>query len=203
MKTSRTLTRLVPALALALAALASTATAAVAAAPKMADETVYDALTYSAWGRLNQLSGATCTGLGPAGKVLLGATHGSFRCDVQVGEAPAGTVSVKVLGPESLQVTSVKGAGLRGDRGIGKVPSGTPVMKSFEAVIALQESAWAKSRKIGHVLCYGVGPYRESSTSASFAAWQCATFDGQDKRGVQVLVVASGKTVKVVRTVAP
>ena len=65
------------------------ATAAVAAAPlKMADEASYDVLTYSAWGRQNNLSGAECTGIGPAGHVLLGATHGSFRCQVQVGGCP-------------------------------------------------------------------------------------------------------------------
>lgn len=188
-----------------VAAVAATAVATAATpAPKMADEDSYDALTYSAWGRRNHLSGATCTGLGPAGKVLLGPTHGSFRCEVQVGEVPAGTVVAKVLGPESLHVTSVSGGKLGRDQGIGAVPSGSPTMKSFEAVMALQDGAWARSRKVTRVLCHGVGAYRPSSTSASFYAFDCATFDSRGTRGAQVLVTAAGASaVKVVRTLAP
>ncbi|HZT45306.1 MAG TPA: hypothetical protein VFA24_03920 [Gaiellaceae bacterium] len=169
----------------------------------MADETSYDALTYSTWGRQNNLSGAHCTGTGPAGHVLLGATHGSFRCQVEVGEAPAGVVVAKVLGPESLRVTSVSGGALKPDRGIGTVPKGTPTMQNFDAVIALQKAAWAKAHHVARVLCYGVGSYRPTSTSSYFFAFSCATFDGTGARGAQVLVTAAGKSaVRVVRTLA-
>jgi hypothetical protein len=168
----------------------------------MADETSYDALTYSAWGRQNSLSGAECKGLGPAGNVLLGATHGSFRCTAQVGEVPAGTVVARVLGPESLRVTSVSGGKLKPDAGIGGVPRGTPTLKNFDAVDALQKSAWAKAHKVARVLCYGVGSYRPTSTTAYFFAFSCATFDGRGVRGPQVLVAAAGKSVRVVRTLA-
>lgn len=190
--------------ALVLAAIALvSATVAWAAAPaRMADETSYDVLTYSAWGRQNSLSGAECTGLGPAGHVFLGPTHGSFRCTAQVGEVPSGTVVARALGPESLRVTSVSGGKLKPDAGIGAVPGGAPTMQSFEAVIALQKASWAKAHRVARVLCYGAGTYRATSTSAYFHAFSCATFDGQGTRGVQVLVVATGKTVRVVRTLA-
>lgn len=189
-----------------LAALVTATTAGAGPAPKMEDEKVYDVLTYSAWGRKNDLSGASCTGLGPAGKAFLGPTHGSFRCEVQVGEAPAGTVTVKVLGPESVRVTSISKGSFGRDGGIGAIPGGTPATKSFEAVIGLQRSAWAKARKVARVLCYGVGASRESSTSASFYAFQCATFSdvpAVGTRGPQVLVTAVGEKVNVVRVLAP
>lgn len=189
-----------------LAALAAASPLGAATAPKMPDEKVYDALTYSTWGRVNKLSGATCTGLGPAGKAFLGPTHGSFRCDVQVGEVPVGTVMLKVLGPESVRVTKVVKGSFGPDPGIGAIPSGTPATLSFEAVIGLQKTAWAKARKVARVLCYGVGAYKDSSTSASFFAFQCATFSdlpAVNTRGPQVLVTAVGEKVKIVRVLAP
>jgi hypothetical protein len=194
--------RVVPALALAAVSLVPATLAAAAAPPRMPDESSYDVLTYSAWGRQNSLSGAECTGLGPAGHAFLGATHGSFRCTAQVGEVPAGTVVARVLGPESLRVTSASGGKLGPDRGIGVVPGGTPTMQSFEAVTALQKSSWAKARRVARVLCYGTGSYRATSTSAYFHAFSCATFDSQGTRGAQVLVTAAGKTVRIVRTLA-
>jgi hypothetical protein len=195
--------RLAAFLALASASLVSATAAGAAPPPRMADETSYDALTYSAWGRQNNVSGAQCTGTGPAGHVLLGATHGSFRCQVQVGEAPAGVVVARVVGPESLRVTSVSGGKLKPDAGIGSVPGGAPVMQNFDAVNALQKSAWAKAHHVARALCFGVGPYRPSSTTSYFFAFSCATFDSHDTRGAQVLVTAAGKGgVRVVRTLA-
>ena len=193
--------------ALALTAVSAT-TAAAAAAPWMYDESSYDVLTYSAWGRQNEISGAQCTGLGKTGKGFEGTTHASFRCDVQVGETPAGVVVAKVLGPESLRVVSVKslkGAKLKPDRRIGAVPAGAPIQQAIDAVIALQKSPWAKTRKISRVLCYGLGPYRDSGTGQQyFFAFSCATFDQRDQRGAQVLVTAAGKrAVRVVRTLSP
>jgi hypothetical protein len=187
---------------LATISLASAAVAGAAGAPKMADETSYDAITYSAWGRQNNLSGAECTGLGAAGHVFLGPTHSSFRCQVQVGEAPAGVVVAKVLGPESLRVTSIVSGKLTPDRGIGAVPSGTPAIQSFDAVTALQKGAWARAHHVARVLCYGVGSYRETSTSSYFFAFSCATFDARGTRGAQVLVTASGKTLRLIWTLA-
>ena len=139
---------------------------------------------------------------GPAGHVLLGATHGSFRCQVQVGGAPAGVVVARVTGPEFLRVTSVSGGKLKPDAGIGSVPKGAPTLKNFDAVTALQKSAWARARHVARVLCFGVGSYRPTSTTAYFFAFSCATFDGQGTRGPQVLVTAAGKSVRVVRTLA-
>jgi hypothetical protein len=194
--------RLASALALGAISLVSATVGWAAAPPRMADESSYDVLTYSAWGRQNGLSGAECTGLGPAGHVFLGATHGSFRCTAQVGEVPAGTVVARVLGPESLRVTSVSGGKLKPDAGIGAVPGGAPSMQSFEAVTALQKSSWAKAHHVARVLCYGTGSYRATSTSAYFHAFSCATFDSRGTRGAQVLVTAAGKTVRVVRTLA-
>ena len=194
--------RLLSAVVLGAIALVSATVAWAASPPRMADETSYDALTYSAWGRQNSLSGAECKGLGPACHVLLGATHGSFRCTAQVGEVPAGTVVARVLGPESLRVTSVSGGKLKPDAGIGAVPGGAPTMQSFEAVTALQKASWAKARRVARVLCYGTGSYRATSTSAYLHAFSCATFDSQGTRGAQVLVTAAGKTVRVVRTLA-
>lgn len=189
-----------------LAALAAATSVGAATAPRIADEKVYDALTYSAWGRVNKLSGATCTGLGPAGKVFLGPTHGSFRCDVAVGEVPAGTVMLTALGPESVRVTKVVKGPFGSDPGIGAIPRGAPATMSFEAVTGLQKSAWAKARKVTRVLCHGVGAYKDSSTSASFFAFQCATFSdvpAVNTRGPQVLVTAVGEKVKIVRVLAP
>src|SRR5262249_15780061 len=155
------------------------------------------------WGRQNNLSGAQCTGLGPAGHVLLGATHGSFRCQVQVGGVPAGTVVARVLGPESLRVTSGSGGKVRPDSGIGRVPTGTPTLKNFDAVIALQKSSWARAHHVARVLCYGAGSYRPTSTTSYFYAFSCATFDSRGTRGQQVLVTAAGKNaVRVVRILA-
>ena len=190
------------ALFLASISLATAAVAGAAGAPKMADETSYDALTYSAWGRQNALTGAECTGLGAAGHVFLGPTHSSFRCQVQVGGVQAGVVVAKVLGPESLRVTSIVSGKLTPDRGIGAVPSGAPTIQNFDAVTALQKSAWAKAHHVARVLCYGVGSYRETSTSSYFFAFSCATFDARGTRGAQVLVTAAGKTVRLVRTLA-
>src|SRR6476661_3422131 len=153
----------------------------------MADDTSYDVLTYSAWGRQNNVSGAECTGTGPAGHALLGATHGSFRCQVQVGGVPAGTVVARVTGPEYLRVTSVAGGKLKPDAGIGSVPRGKPTLKNFDAVDALQKSAWARAHKVARVLCYGVGSYRPTSTTAYFFAFSCATFGSGGMRGAQVL----------------
>ena len=186
-----------------LAVCAAVAAASAAPPPWMYDEKSYDVLTYSAWGRQNQISGAKCTGIGKAGKGpgVLGATHSSFRCDVQVGEAPAGVVVVKALGPESLRVVSA--GKFKPDRGIGPVPKGTPTLQDFDAVDALQKSSWAKAHKIARVLCFGVGSYQEKYGSQYYHAFSCATFadDAQTMRGAQVLVTAAGKdTVRVVRT---
>jgi hypothetical protein len=195
--------RVVPALALAAVLLVPATLAAAAAPPKMPDESSYDVLTYSAWGRQNQLSGAECKGLGPAGHAFLGATHGSFRCEVQVGEVPAGVAVAKVVGPESLRVVSVSGGKLGPDRGIGAVPKGAPTFQNFDAVTALQKGAWGKAHHVARALCYGVGAYRATSTSAYFYAFSCATFDSRGMRGLQVLVTAAGKNgVRVVRTLA-
>jgi hypothetical protein len=183
--------------------LVSITAAAAAPPPKMADDTSYDVLTYSAWGRQNNVSGAECTGIGPAGHALLGATHGSFRCQVQVGGTPVGTVVARVTGPELLQITSVSGSKLKRDAGIGRVPSGAPTFKNFDAVTALQKSAWAKAHHVTRTLCYGVGTYRPTSTTAYFFAFSCATFDSSGARGSQVLVTVAGKSaVRVVRTLA-
>jgi len=187
---------------LIIASLVAAAAAAAAPPPKMADDTSYDVLTYSAWGRQNNVSGAECTGTGPAGHALLGATHGSFRCQVQVGGTPVGTVVARVAGPEYLRVTSVSGGKLKRDAGIGSVPSGAPTIKNFDAVTALQKSAWARAHHVARALCYGVGSYRPTSTTAYFYAFSCATFDGTGARGAQVLVTAGGRTVRVVRTLA-
>jgi len=172
----------------------------------MYDESSYDVLTYSAWGRQNAVSGAQCTGLGAGrkGKGLLGMTHMSFRCQVQVGGAPAGVVVAKVTGPESLRVVSVASGKLKGDRGIAAAPKGTPVLAAFEAVIALQDGSWGKTHKISRALCYGVGPYRDRGVASPlFFAFSCATFDGREARAAQVLVTATGKkAVRVVRTLA-
>ncbi len=195
--------RLASVLALASISLVSATIAGAASPPRMPDESSYDALTYSAWGRQNNLSGAQCTGLGPAGRAFLGATHSFFRCQVQVGEVPAGVVIARVLGPEFLHVTSVSGGGLKPDPGIGSVPSGTPTFKNFDAVIALQKGSWGKAHHVARALCYGVGSYRATSTSAFFFAFSCATFDSSGMRGSQVLVTAAGKSaVRVVRTLA-
>jgi hypothetical protein len=179
------------------------ATAAAPPAAWMYDEKSYDALTYSAWGRLNAISAAQCTGLGKAGKRFEGATHSSFRCDVQVGGVPAGSVVANALGPESLRVVTIKGGKLKPDRGIGAVPKGPPAEQDIDAVIALQKSPWAKARKISRVLCFGLGPYRDDGISQYFFAFSCATFDNNDRRSVQVLVTAVGKrSVRVVRVLA-
>ena len=50
--------RLLSALVLGAIALVSATVAWAASPPRMADETSYDALTYTAWGRQNNLSGA-------------------------------------------------------------------------------------------------------------------------------------------------
>jgi hypothetical protein len=194
--------RLVAALAVATASLVAATSAGAAPPPKMADDTSYDVLTYSAWGRQNNVSGAECTGTGPAGHALLGATHGSFRCQVQVGGTPVGTVVARVAGPEYLRVTSVSGGKLKRDAGIGSVPSGAPTIKNFDAVTALQKSAWARAHHVARALCYGVGSYRATSTTAYFHAFSCASFDGTGARGAQVLVTAAGRTVRIVRTLA-
>jgi hypothetical protein len=182
-------------------ALATAAGALAASSPWMYDEQSYDVLTYSAWGRANQVSGAQCTGTGAAGKKFKGTTHGAFRCDVQVGGVPVGKVTFKALGPESFRLVSVTGGKLKRDRGIGTVPGGTPILQDFDAVIALQKNAWAKTHKVARVLCYGVGGYRSTGTSELYYAFSCATFDAKDARGAQVLVTAAGKNaVRVVRT---
>lgn len=198
--------RLVAAAALLVAVSSLLATSAFAAAPAtMADETSYDVLTYSAWGRQNGVTGAQCTGQGRAGKTFLGATHALFRCDVFVNGVQGGTVVAKVLGPESLRVVSVASGKLAPDRGIGAVPKGAPTLQNFDALTALQTGAWGKAHRIGRALCYGVGPYRSTSvtSTAFFFAFSCATFDRRDARGPQLLVVATGKrSVRVVRTLA-
>lgn len=189
-------------LALIITSLVAAAAASAAPPPKMADDASYDVLTYSAWGRQNNISGAECTGVGPAGSALLGPTHGSFRCQVLVGGTPVGKVVARVDGPESLRVTVSSGK-LKRDAGLGKVPRGNPTFKNFDAVTALQKSAWAKAHHVARVLCYGVGSYRPTSTTAYFFAFSCATFDKSDNRGAQVLVTVAGKSsVRVVRTLA-
>jgi hypothetical protein len=188
-----------------VAALAGVAVASAAPPPWMPDEGSYDVLTYSAWGRQNGLTGAECTGIGKAGKRpgILGATHGSFRCETQVGGAPSAVVVAKVLGPQWLRVVSITGGKLKPDRGIGPVPKGPPTLQNFDAVDALQKSTWAKAHKVAHVLCYGVGSYQDKTGSLYYYAFSCATFadDAQTMRGAQVLVTAAGKNaVRVVRT---
>ncbi len=194
----------------ALAALTLVAAVAVAAAsaappPWMSDESSYDVLTYSAWGRQNGLTGAECTGIGTAGKRpgILGATHGSFRCQTQVGGVPSAVVVAKALGPQWLRVVSVTGGKLKPDRGIGPVPKGPPTLQNFDALSALQDGPWARAHKVRRALCYGVGSYQDRTGSLYYYAFSCATFhdDAQTMRGPQVLVTAAGKdTVRVVRT---
>jgi hypothetical protein len=191
--------------ALAFASAAVALPAAAASPPWMSDESSYDVLTYSAWGRQNGLTGAECTGIGKAGKRpgILGATHGSFRCQTQVGGAPSAVVVAKVLGPQWLRVGSIRGGKLKPDRGIGPVPKGPPTLQNFDALSALQNGAWGRARKISRALCYGVGSYQDRTGSLYYYAFSCATFDARDMRGAQVLVTAAGKNaVRVVRTLA-
>ena len=191
------------ALALAAASAVAPAPAAAGSAPGMSDFESDDFLVMSAWGRQNNVSRATCTGLGRAGNGPAGPTHSSFRCDVRVGAAPAGVVVAKVLGPQSLRVVSVSGGKLKPDRGIGPVPKGRPVMESPDANVGLSRTSWAKANRVSQFICSGVGPYRATGFSQFFYAFSCATFDSSEKRGPQVLVKASGKrSVRVVRVLA-
>src|SRR5581483_2770801 len=199
--TNRTTTRPRARLRFALAALtlaaAVAAVAAASAAPPawMPDESSYDVLTYSAWGRQNGLTGAECTGIGKAGKRpgILSATHGSFRCQTQVGGVPGAVVVAKALGPQWLRVVSITGGKLKPDRGIGAVPKGAPTLQNFDALSALQDGPWGKAHKISRALCYGVGSYQDRTGSLYYYAFSCATFDSQEHRGAQVLVTAAGK----------
>lgn len=192
-------------LILVLAALSVVAAASAGPPPWMSDESSYDVLTYSAWGRENGLTGAECTGIGTAGKRpgILGATHDSFRCQTQVGGVPSGVVVVKALGPQWLRVASITGGKLKRDRGIGPVPKGPPALQNFDALSALKDGAWGKAHKISRTLCYGVGSYQDRTGSLYYYAFSCATFDSHERRGAQVLVTAAGKnTVRVVRILA-
>lgn len=183
------------------AALVVVAAASAAPPPWMYDASSYDVLTYSAWGLQNQISSAECTGTGAAGNHFLGTSHNSFRCDVAVGGSSAGVVTFKALGPESLRVVSISKGTFKPDRGIGAVPTGKAILHDFDAVTALQKSAWAKTHKVTRVLCYGLEPHRATSTSEYYYAFSCATFDARDTRHAQVLVTAAGKNaVRVVRT---
>ncbi|HST24786.1 MAG TPA: hypothetical protein VLJ76_02240 [Gaiellaceae bacterium] len=188
-----------------LAALSVVAAASAGPPPWMSDESSYDVLTYSAWGRQNGLTGAECTGIGAARSRpgILGATHGSFRCQTQVGGMPSGVVVVKALGPQWLRIANITGGKLKRDRGIGPVPKGPPTLQNFDALSALQHGSWGKAHKISRALCYGVGSYQDRTGSLYYYAFSCATFDNHDRRGAQVLVTAAGKNaVRVVRTLA-
>jgi hypothetical protein len=188
-----------------LAALSFAAAASAGPPPWMSDESSYDVLTYSAWGRQNGLTGAECTGIGVARSRpgILGATHGSFRCQTQVGGVPSGVVVVKALGPQWLRVAGITGGKLKRDRGIGPVPKGPPTLQNFDALSALQNGPWGKAHKISRALCFGVGSYRDRTGSLYYYAFSCATFDAHDRRAAQVLVTAAGKNaVRVVRTLA-
>ncbi len=201
--TTRRRTRFALAALTFVAAVAAVAVASAAPPPWMSDESSYDVLTYSAWGRQNALTGAECTGIGKAGTRpgVLGATHASFRCQTQVGGAPSGVVVAKVLGPQWLRVVSIKGGKLKPDRGIGPVPKGLPTLQNFDALSAFQDGPWGKAHKISRALCYGVGSYQDRTGSLYYHAFSCATFDGQERRAAQVLVTAAGKdAVRVVRT---
>ena len=186
-----------------VAAVAAVAVASAAPPPWMSDESSYDVLTYSAWGRQNGLTGAECTGIGKAGKRpgILGATHGSFRCQTQVGGAPSAVVVAKVLGPQWLRVVSITGGKLKPDRGIGPVPKGPPTLQNFDALDALQEGPGAKRTRSVAPCATGsartrTGPAR-STTTPSAARRSIA----RSMRGAQVLVTAAGKNaVRVVRT---
>jgi hypothetical protein len=132
---------------------------------------------------------------------VLAATHGSFRCQTQVGGSPSGVVVAKVLGPQWLRVVSITGGKLKPDRGIGPVPKGPPTLQNFDALTALQDGPWGKAHKISRALCYGVGSYQDRTGSQYYYAFSCATFGAGDVRGAQVLVTAAGKNaVRVVRT---
>ena len=191
------------AVALAAVSLVGGTSAAGAPAPWMYHKESPRFLTYSAWGRRNNVTNATCTGRGRAGKRRKGPTYSSFRCRVRVREVPAGVVVAKVLGPESLRVVRISGGKLKPDRGIGPVPRGRPVMTSQDASLATYYSSWATTNRLD-VACHGVGLYRELGLSLYFFAFDCATFDRRTRRGPQVLVTASGKSsVRVVRVLAP
>jgi hypothetical protein len=180
------------------------ARAASAAVPGVRDTQAANILAYSAWGRENNVTRANCAGVGTAR--LQGALrqHDTFRCHVIANGKP-GIVDAKALGPEWLRVTSIVEGKLMGDRGIGAVPHGTPLLESFWAGGDLQDSAWAKTHAIATVFCFGVGMYREIGQSGyEFHADSCATLDAHGHRGAQVLVVLTGPDqVKIVRTLAP
>ena len=173
---------------------------ALTVAPGVRDTQAANILVYSTWGRENDVTRADCGGTGAAR--LQGALrqHDAFRCTVVANGKP-GIVDVKALGPEWLRVTSIVEGGLTGDRGIGAVPHGAPVLESFWAGGDLQDSAWAKTHGVATVFCFGVGPYRAIGQGGyEFYADSCATLGPHGRRGPQLLVVAAGPdTVKILR----
>jgi hypothetical protein len=184
-----------------LALLMAATTAAPAAPPVwVPDSSASLFVGYSLWAYENNASKVTCRGIGTGRHVAGGTDHISFRCAVEVGGKPAGVVTAKAVGPESLKVTVVQGT-FKPDRGVGPLPKGKPILDSTTANTRLEGSSWAKSKHIVQAFCSGVGQYRQTEKADLFYAFSCATIDMFGSRSVQALVAATGpRSVRVVKT---
>jgi hypothetical protein len=161
-------------------------------------------LNVSPWAKVNAVE-ASCVGTGPSRRdVIKRKLYASFRCTVKAadGGAPRGNVMVRTTGPESVRVASIEGDGLSPDPGLGKLPTGTPRLRSIDLTTLVPKSAWAKGKQLFGVLCFGVGRYRESESATLFSTFVCKVRVLSEEPSILLVQATSARAVRVVRTLA-
>jgi hypothetical protein len=190
--------------AIALAAVGMAAPASGAQRHYIARGVAEVSLNVSPWAKKNAVEGA-CTGVGPSRRdIIKRKLYASYRCKVKSGNGgePRGVVLVKTTGPESVRVAKVESGQLSGDVPIGAIPAGRPRLRSIDLTSLVERSAWASDKQLFGVLCYGVGPYRDTENALLFADFVCKVRVLSAEPSI-LLVQATGATsVRVVRTLA-
>jgi hypothetical protein len=199
--------RLLPLMTIAaLGAATAPGTVATAAPAKhyIARSTAEVGLNVSPWAKRNGVEGA-CVGVGPSRRdIIKRKVYASYRCTMKAadGGEPRGSVLVQTTGPESVRIATVESGDLSADVALGKLPAGTPRLRSIDPTSLVPKSAWAKGKQLYGVLCYGVGRYRDTENGVLFANFVCKVRVLSAEPSILLVQATSARAVRVVRTLA-
>jgi hypothetical protein len=186
------------------AALAVAAPASAATKDYIARGLADTSLDVSPWAKLNAVE-AACAGTGPSRRdINQRKLYASFRCTLKAadgGEA-RGSVLVQTTGPESVRVAKVESGELTADPGLGKLPAGTPRLRSIDLTSLVPKSSWAKGKQLFGVLCFGVGRHRDTDAGVSFSNFVCKVRVLSQEPSILLVQATSTRAVRVVRTLA-
>jgi hypothetical protein len=88
------------------------------------------------------------------------------------------------------------------DPGLGKLPAGTPRLRSIDPTSLVPKSSWVKGKQLYGVLCFGVGRHRDTDAGVYFSNFVCKLRVLSQEPSILLVQATSTRAVRVVRTLA-